>query len=97
VKSDGSQSLFYVDFVIKFKNGAIGLFDPKTIGSDPENTLKHNALIEYIEQLNERGRRAVGGIIILQDGSWRYCNNRIENDRDLTGWAFFNAVALNLN
>ena len=97
VKSDGNQSLFYVDFVIKFKNGVIGLFDPKTIGSDPENTLKHNALIEYIEQLKERGRRAVGGIIILQDGSWRYCNNRIENDRDLTGWAFFNAVALNLN
>jgi len=97
IKRNGTQSLFYVDLVIQFKNGTIGLFDPKTIESDPENVLKHNALIEYIEELNSKGKKAVGSIIIQQQGSWRYCRNRIENDRDLTGWEFFNAATINTN
>ncbi len=97
VKRDGSQSLFYVDLVIQFKNGTLGLFDPKTIESDPENVLKHNALIEYIEALNTKGRKAIGSIIIQQQGSWRYCRNRIDNDRNLTGWEFFNPATINAN
>jgi type III restriction enzyme len=97
VKRDGTQSLFYVDLVIQFKNGTLGLFDPKTIESDPENVLKHNALIEYIEDLNFKGKKAIGSIIIQQQGSWRYCRNRIENDKDLTGWEFFNPATINAN
>ena len=97
MKRDGTQSLFYVDLVIQFKNGTLGLFDPKTIESDPENVLKHNALIEYIESLNAKGKKAIGSIIIQQQGSWRYCRNRIENDNDLTGWEFFNPATLNAN
>jgi type III restriction enzyme len=89
-KRDGTQSLFYIDIVIKFKNGVLGLFDPKTVESDPENVVKHNALIDYIEQLNAKGIKALGSIIIPQERSWRYCINRIENDKDLTGWDFFN-------
>jgi type III restriction enzyme len=81
--------------VVQFKNGTIGLFDPKTIGSDPENVSKHNALIEYIEQLNTYKNLVVGSIVIPQNGSWRYCKNRIENDNDLSGWEFFNAAMLN--
>ena len=97
IKRDGTQSLFYIDIVIKFKNGVLGLFDPKTVESDPENVLKHNALIEYIEQLNAKGKKALGSIIIPQKGSWRYCINRIENDKDLTGWDFFNPANINTN
>lgn len=97
VKRDGTQSLFYVDLVIQFKNGTLGLFDPKTIESDPENVVKHNALIEYIEELNSKGKKAIGSIIIQQQGSWRYCRNRIENDKDLTGWEFFNPATINTN
>lgn len=96
VKRDGTQSLFYVDLVIQFKNGTLGLFDPKTIESDPENVSKHNALIEYIEGLNSKGKKAIGSIIIQQKGSWRYCINRIENDTDLTGWEFFNPATINV-
>ncbi|MBK8748716.1 MAG: hypothetical protein IPM04_12875, partial [Saprospiraceae bacterium] len=97
IKRDGTQSLFYIDIVIKFKNGVLGLFDPKTVESDPENVVKHNALIEYIEQLNAKGKKALGSIIIPQKGSWRYCINRIENDKDLTGWDFFNPANINTN
>jgi type III restriction enzyme len=97
LRNDGTQSLFYVDFVIQFKNGTIGLFDPKTIESDPDNVAKHNALIDYVEGLNLKGKNAIGGIIIHQHNSWRYCRNRIVNDRDLTGWEFFNPASINAN
>lgn len=94
-KKDGTLSLFYVDMVVKFKNGLLGLFDPKTIESDPENVAKHNALIEFIDKLNSQNKKTVGGIMIQNDGSWRYCKNRIENDKDLTGWDFFNPANIN--
>ena len=80
--------------VIMFKNGVLGLFDPKTIESDPESVLKHNALIDYIDGLNQNGKKAIGGIIIEHKGSWRYCTNRITNDKDLTGWEFFNPATV---
>jgi type III restriction enzyme len=97
IKNDGTQSLFYIDIVIKFKNGVLGLFDPKMVESDPENVVKHNALVEYIEKLNAKGKKAIGSIIIPQKGSWRYCINRIKNDKDLTGWDFFNPATINTN
>ena len=95
LRKDGTQSLFYVDMVVQFKNGILGLFDPKTIESDPENVVKHNALVNYIEELNQKGKNVTGGIIIENKGSWRFCRNRIENDRDLTGWDFFNPASIN--
>lgn len=95
IKVDGTQSLFYVDMVVKFKNGVLGLFDPKTSGSDVENVVKHNALIKYVEKLNVCGKAAIGGIIIEEEGSWRYRRETIENDKDLRDWEFFNPAAIN--
>jgi type III restriction enzyme len=96
-KKDGTQSLFYVDMVVKFKNGILGLFDPKTIESDVENVPKHNALIEFIEARNNQKKPTIGGIVLPHQGSWRFCRNRIENDKDLTGWDFFNPADINKN
>jgi type III restriction enzyme len=88
--------LFYVDFVIKFKSGKIGLFDTKTKRSDPEAPNKHNALLEYMEKQNIENseRQLIGGIIIPDEiggvVNYRYCTNRINDTTDLTGWDFFN-------
>jgi type III restriction enzyme len=93
--------LFYVDFVIKFKSGEIGLFDTKTKRSDLEAPLKHNALIAYMESENKinPSRKLIGGIIIPEETSgiisFRYCTNRIIDTNDLTGWEFFNPASLN--
>lgn len=89
---------FYVDFVIKFKSGQIGLFDTKTKRSDPEAPFKHNGLIQYFEQENAKNPESFfGGIIIPIDVNgvitWRYCRNRIDNTDDLTGWDYFNLNA----
>ena len=92
----GDDSLFYVDFVIYGKNNVVYLFDTKTPNSDPEAPNKHNALVDFIENHNEKfkakGLKTVGGILIEKVvnniSTWRYCKNRIENTTDLTGWEF---------
>lgn len=90
----GNPSLFYVDIVVLFKNGILGLFDPKTVNSDPNNVSKHNALIDYVNNLNAKGQKAIGSIMLPKDGSWRFCRNQISNDHDLTGWEFFNPATI---
>ena len=41
--------------------------------------------------------KTIGGIIIRKEtggvDTWRYCRNRINNTKDLTGWDFFNLNA----
>lgn len=98
----GQQSLFYVDFVILSKNNTLYLFDTKTEGSDAANaTLKHNALIAYVEECNKKGLKTIGSIIINKRTgetiTWRYCKNLIKNTTDLTGWDFFNPATINNN
>lgn len=88
-------SLFYVDFIIQLKSGAIGLFDTKTKNSDPEAANKHNALLRYI---NEQEGDFVGGIIIPQiiDDTciFRYSRSKIENTDNITGWEQLNFSVL---
>lgn len=87
----GKESLFYVDFVILTKNQTTLLFDTKTAGSDPANAhLKHNALLDFMDDRNAKGKKTIGGILIPKETSgnllWYYCPNRIENTKDTKGW-----------
>lgn len=90
----GQTALFYVDFVIRLKNGKIFLFDTKgaTTGGDldPEVANKHNALIDYIAAENAKGANLHGGVIKSDKwGNWLYCKNKIKNADDTTGWDIF--------
>ena len=91
-KKNGHKALFYVDFVIRMNNGSVFLFDTKSAGSDPDAVEKHNALIDYIKenQNKNQNRHLLGGIIIEQGNIWRYCPHKIENSTDIVEWhAFF--------
>ncbi len=57
---EGQKSLFYVDFVIRMKNGQIFLFDTKSAGSDVDAVEKHNALIDYMESEANKERHLKG-------------------------------------
>lgn len=88
--TDGREHLFYVDYVIRMKNGTICLFDTKSAGGDQETVHKHNALLEYIRREKEKtGTEIVGGIIIADNGCWKYSPLPIENAKDLAGWNTF--------
>lgn len=85
----GEIKLFFVDWIIKFNDGRIGLFDTKE-GLTAE-TAKHKAegLAEYIKVENNKGKNIFGGIIIQKDGSWRFNNSeKYIYSSDLNGWKF---------
>ena len=85
----GAKCLFYVDFVIRMKNGQVFLFDTKSAGSDPDAVEKHNALIDYMASDENRGKHLRGGIVIEKGDNWKYCPMKIENTTDIVEWDCF--------
>lgn len=82
--SQGEKALFYVDFVIRMKNGKVFLFDTKTENSDSEAPYKHNGLIDYMA---DKGLQ--GGVIVEQNDNWYYSRFPITTTEDVTGWDVF--------
>lgn len=97
------DSLFYVDFIVKFKTGITALFDTKSKDSDPEAPNKHKALLAYCERENKKrtDMKLMGSVIIPDEIAnvltWRYNTNKIENTHDLKGWDFFNPANIDKN
>lgn len=89
VNKEGDKALFYVDFIIRMKNGQIFLFDTKSADSDSNASQKHNALIDYMASDENKDRHLRGGIIIHHGENWKYSPLYIENTTDLTGWDTF--------
>ncbi|HEY0947891.1 MAG TPA: DEAD/DEAH box helicase family protein [Candidatus Paceibacterota bacterium] len=69
---DKKDVLFYPDWVIRFKDGRIGIFDTKdgNTATSQETKDKAIALSRWIKQL---GKNYIGGIVIFENGIW-YCN-----------------------
>ncbi len=87
---DGNdKSLFYVDFVIRMKNGHIYLFDTKSKESDITAPEKHNALLKYINEYTTEKIKLFGGIIIQEGGNWLYSKLPIDNTTDTLNWDSF--------
>ena len=60
---------FYVDFIVKLKNGKIGLLDTKagfTI-EEAKTTGKSDGLQKYIKEQNKKGKKLFGGIVTNTD------------------------------
>ncbi len=88
-EGEGDKALFYVDFVIRMKNGHVYLFDTKTAGSDITAPQKHNALIEYMKKNTTEDQPLAGGILIRQGDNWLYSTLPIDNTTDTTNWDSF--------
>lgn len=86
---DKAKSLFYVDFVIRMKNGHIYLFDTKSAGSDILAAHKHNALLQYIGENSTEDAPLFGGVILKQGSNWLYSKLPIENTTDTLNWDSF--------
>lgn len=85
---------FYVDFIIRLKNGDIYLFDTK--GSDISRDLetesvlvaKHNALHKYVADSNNPKLRQ-GSILKFRGGAWRYSPDEINSTNTDNWYSFF--------
>lgn len=87
----GGKRLFYVDFVLRMKNGQLFLFDTKSARSDPDAPQKHNALLRYMQEEHPE-QRLMGGVLIedKQTENWLYSPLPIDNTTDILHWdAFF--------
>lgn len=81
---------FYVDWIVKYKDGRIGLFDTKAGIYAKEAKEKAEGLAQYIKEQNELGKNIFGGIVIFHNGSCRYSDNEVYeyNEHDLSDWKF---------
>lgn len=93
--SGGRKRCFYVDFIVRLKSGTICLFDTKTLGSDEDTPEKNNALWEYIEEHNAKGKRMTGGVLVQKGENWYYPGGIIESDDSTDGWTMLDFNKLN--
>ena len=82
--SQKEKSLFYVDFVVRMKNGQVFLFDTKTENSDSEAPYKHNALIDYMAD-----KGLLGGVVVEKNDVWYYSRFHIDTTENVVGWDSF--------
>ncbi|KKU12800.1 MAG: hypothetical protein UX98_C0004G0008 [Parcubacteria group bacterium GW2011_GWA2_47_26] len=73
---DGDQKPFYVDFIVRMKDGRIGLFDPHGTHLG-DFTAKSDGLQAYIAEQNKKGKKLFGGMVSNTDprnytGRWVY-------------------------
>lgn len=86
----GEEKPFYVDWIVKFKGGRIGLFDTKAGITAETAKTRAEGLAKYIKEENAKGKRLFGGITVKKDGSWRYNDKEFYefNGKDLSEWKF---------
>jgi len=85
VPYDDNKTPFYVDFVVKMKDGRIGLFDPHgTYLADSAS--KSDGLQEYIKKENKKEKNLFGGIVANTQrdchGRWVIFKGNGENLKD---------------
>jgi len=86
---DGKEWAFYVDFIVKFKDGSIGLFDTKSGITAKDAKARAEALQEYIKEQNKKGKKKLLGGIIIPKGKTLYINNSTKyeyNPDDFSKW-----------
>ena len=85
--TDKVEKLFYVDFIVKVKDGRIGLFDTKSGITAEIAGPKSDGLQKYIKEENKKGKNLFGGIVIPKSGSfWTFDKAPYKYDKSLTGW-----------
>jgi type III restriction enzyme len=84
--ADEEQS-FYVDFIVQFKSGSIGLFDTKSGWTAKDAGTRSDGLQKYINEQNKKKKNLFGGIIVPKSGSF-FTETAIpyRYGEDLTDW-----------
>lgn len=91
---DGDNNIpFYVDWVVKYKDGRVGLFDTKAGFTAEAAGKRAEGLAKYIKEQNKAGKNLVGGIIVEKNGTFWIQNKEkyeySESDLPGTGWEVF--------
>ncbi|MBV6480257.1 MAG: hypothetical protein HGGPFJEG_03114 [Ignavibacteria bacterium] len=94
---ENETNLFYIDFIIKFKDGKIGLFDTKSGMTLRDSKSKSDGLQKYIQEQKKSGKNLIGGIVTNTDqnnltGRWVYFVGKSKDSsfNDLSKWKNLN-------
>lgn len=70
-----AEALFYPDWLLKFRDGRIGIFDTKSgfTAQNPEG--RAEGLANKILYLNQLGGKFIGGLTVLENNQWYYFYN----------------------
>jgi len=84
---NGEKKPFYVDFIMKLKDGRIGLFDTKAGFTRQVAGPKIDGLYKYIQSENKKGKKLFGGIVTNTDqknyrGRWVYFDKASKDFKD---------------
>jgi len=81
---------FYVDWIVKYKDDRIGLFDTKAGITAETAGSRSEGLFKYIKEQNQSGKNLFGGIVIEKDETfWLHSKKEYqydENDLIGAGW-----------
>lgn len=70
--STKEDALFYPDWILKFRDGRIGIFDTKSgfTAQNPEG--RAEGLANKLVELNQDEVRFIGGLVVLENNQWYY-------------------------
>jgi type III restriction enzyme len=84
--TNGKIKPFYVDFIVKLKDGRIGLFDTKAGLAKQVAGPKIDGLYQYIRSENKKGKNLFGGIVTNTErnyrGRWVYFDKPSKDFKD---------------
>ena len=86
----GIERAFYVDFIVQFEDGTVGLFDTKSGMTAKDAKTRAEGLQKYIKEQTKKGKKLWGGIAVNISGSWRYNDNEVYtyDEINMKGWKF---------
>lgn len=96
----GEDALFYPDWIVRFKDGTLGIFDTKggQTASSQDTKEKAEALWKRLSILNGFNRthiRYIGGIVIRENGLWYVNSSRVytyQKGLITDGWRDWNSL-----
>lgn len=88
IDENGKEMGFYVDFIIQFNDGSIGLFDTKSGRTAADAGTRHDGLYKYMQDEQKKGKNLIGGIIVESNNTWRYNDEKKFHfdENDLSDW-----------
>lgn len=98
ISYNNGANTFQPDFIVKFTNGNVGIFDTKAIDQRVEDTtVKAEALWKYIFDINndkDRSPKVVGGIVVEHGGVFYYYNEEkyVDMKEDNSNWHPFSEI-----
>ena len=95
-KEGGNDVPFYVDWIVKYMDGRLALFDTKGGITAETAGSRSKGLFKYLEEQKQKGKNIFGGIVINKNETfWLHSKKEYrydENDLIGTGWEILSYI-----